>query len=92
MTGQDAPDGREGQAPRPRPPESGRRLEARTVERLGKLRKAGGLDARYLRQCQTLRDALEKAGAPDRSLTFPMALGALYPDAKPEKVVDAFRT
>jgi len=93
MTGQDTPVGRDGQAPRPRSPDGGRRLEARTVaEELGKLRKADDLDARYLRQCETLRDALEKAGAPDHSLTFPMALGALYPDARPETVVDAFRT
>ena len=72
------------------------RLEARAVaERIDELREAEGFDANYLRQCEILCTALkeaEEAGSNDSRLTFPAALGALYPNASPETVMDAFRT
>lgn len=67
-------------------------LDARTVAgRLGELREAGTLDSRYLRQCEDLCTILEEE-CPDGRLPFPKALGALYPDAEPETVMEAFKT
>ena len=67
-------------------------LEAKTVaDRLRELREAETLDSRYLRQCEALSKTLEEEHL-DGCLPFPTALGALYPDAEPEAVMDAFKT
>ena len=67
-------------------------LKAEAVAaRLQELREAGTLEPAYLRQCEALCAALDERGS-DNRLPFPRALGALYPDAAPTDVMDAFKT
>ena len=58
---------------------------------LRELQETGTVDSKHVRKCETLCAALEQAARPDKSLPFPMALAALYPDASLESSMDAFR-
>ena len=68
------------------------RLSPKTVAvLLRELRGTEMVDHKRLRQCESLRAALEQASRPDNTLPFPMALAALYPNGAPESSMVRFR-